>query len=1130
MTDLRRYPLRISIPRTETARSTLRFRHTAYLVEIDDCGKKYTRWRRFTNFIWLHGELLRRAQDGKLQRSEIPELPQKRVVGNMDPAFIERRRATLEEYLQKLARLPLVVKDDAVWAFLDAELVTAAVPRFLCRRTTSQKEVEDCLGTLRKVVAKQDNVFRFCNEVVMQELVAFAEAEAAEPEAPLAGPAYARNTHQLQQAMHLKLANRIQFCKILHELIKNESGIRTMVDHGMFGALVKMLARSVDENETADDALCEQYRIVCRLSKENLLALLEGSHGAALLNFCQEDGLSTLKRIAEGNVALHPICASLLWNALQNAGVVDVLVGITGDNSSSRPVLLLFGSLLKSEDLRARVLTSLCIARIVRHEGALGAEEVPYLLEAISDVAAEFDAAEKRAVEQTAKNNLDMSELSFSVSMTSRSSVQPRGSQFQNVNDSSDRGLAGAAESRSSLSSILAPMLPIERDALLVKQTKEICCAKDLPRLIPLLQLGDAGDIDEVVCLAVVILDNFVQIELAEERASFSDLQILIEPLQRIIEAEEEDDGSQAHERCEQIRMRAARILIRLELPNKDAAGEPPNIHTFVRRAKILEVLDRHSTMCQDKSKRHIEEANHQRHSHDQVIDTCGLTQELCISDARLAEFARELTVLEAKRRTLEQEERNSSQAIEEMQLCIERTGVKKACLKSEIDVISESIFEQAQLLAESNCEEVLAHCERSLEEISAQVAEKAAEKKAVEADIREKEERQREVEANFQECQRREAELAEVRDTAPAHLERVQASLQETQCRIQEMQEKSFDLEFAMRQGELELTRIQGTSAEAEAALQKTRQMTSKLEAFQKELNSEIVLTDSEIERLRNFDMELQPARPARLRKSSEANADGAEGETEEGAPSWEDMQAEQDFRSTLHFRSFSKLVAERREHWEAERRWLEERLAKTQGVVADIKKSKVAADQQLIQLKDEEARLQKEETLISDFDGHIHRHLEAEMAASEARDRLMHIKTELVEANNALVTITSLFEDAQSEKFQADVDLNRAREIERAEMAKMLQARVEIESHTTKLECRTRDFLQELRDVELGEYRLTFLQKRVGDQLGEEARGRMHLREEVRRLIAELQRLDEQLDVVSDYHHDIEFNACAG
>merc|ERR1712224_687751 len=95
---------------------------------------------------------------------------------------------------------------------------------------------------------------------------------------------------------------------------------------------------------------------------------------------------------------------------------------------------------------------------------------------------------------------------------------------------------------------------------------------------------------------------------------------------------------------------------------------------------------------------------------------------------------------------------------------------------------------------------------------------------------------------------------------------------------------------------------------------------------------------------------------------------------------------------------------------------------------------------------------------------------------------------------------------------------DLNKARETERAETAVFLQARVELESRTTELEGRTRGFLQEWRDVELEEHRLNLFKNRVEEQLQEEARGRMYLREEARRLIAELQDLDRQLEDVCD------------
>jgi uncharacterized phage infection (PIP) family protein YhgE len=905
-----------------------------------------------------------------------------------------------------------------------------------------------------------------------------------------------------------------------------------MVDLGMFGALIKLLARSVEDKESADDSLCEDYKRICDASRDNLQALLEGSNGAALLNFCQQDdGLSTLKRLASGNVALHQICASLLWHGLQNKDVVDALVGSAQSNSEIRPGLPLLGCLIRSDDLRSTVLASLCIATVVRHEGALDEDECRHCLEAIKTVPAELDKKEMDAIERTAKSNLDRA--SFTSSSTSRL-LQPNDS-ASIAGTLGGRTYQGSEPGFVSLdrSSLLAPMLPIERDPIVATQLKTLCSEKDLPRLLPL--LGDSGTIDEVTNLVVVLLDHFVQ-QFAEESKLLSTLSILAESLQKIVEVDEisiNEEGFQAVQETwvSKIRIRAARILIRLDWAKSgEALGDPPNLYTFSQRAKILEVLNRHSTMCQEKAGLQIDAAKQKRFYQEETVSRGGLTQALCVGETRLAEFAREVANLETKRRALEKEVITSTQAIDSMHENLERHGIKKARLKCDIDAIYESINLHADSLDRSDCGEVVARNEAALKEISAQVDERAVQKREIEADIRDKENRQRRAEAEWQEFQRRETELAEVCNTAPAQLQRVQATLRDCERRQDEVREKGETLESAQRHGEQRLGGLQRRKEEAEGALKKVRDIRSKLEDFQQTLNSEIVLTDAEVEKLRDFDVDLQPSRPARLRQSPEPNAENAEGVAEEGGPSWEDMTAEQECRSTPHFRSFSKLVAERKQRWEAELAWLEELLAQTRGTVADIAKNKLVVDQQLMQLKEEEARLSEQESAIADFDGHALRLAEAERAAAEARDLYLQLTTETAEANNRLQMTATMLEDVQNEKFQATVDLTKARETERSEMARFLQARVDMESRTTELEGRTRNFLQEWRCVELEEHRLNNLQKRVDDQLKQEADGRLYLREEARRLIAELQDLDQQLDVLSEIQFDTEQNASAG
>ncbi|CAE8628160.1 unnamed protein product [Polarella glacialis] len=155
-------------------------------------------------FVWLHAELRRREL-----ACALPELPPKKSLGNLDQAFVERRRQMLEDYLQALMKLPAVIQDGMVWAFLDADEATAVVPRFLCR-PPSHAAADRCLAQLKRAVADREaEVFRLCSPVVIEELANFALAEASE------AAVQAPPQPQAQQALQARLGNRVRLCGVL---------------------------------------------------------------------------------------------------------------------------------------------------------------------------------------------------------------------------------------------------------------------------------------------------------------------------------------------------------------------------------------------------------------------------------------------------------------------------------------------------------------------------------------------------------------------------------------------------------------------------------------------------------------------------------------------------------------------------------------------------------------------------------------------------------------------------------------------------------------------------------------------------------------------------------------------------
>jgi len=1158
------YPLQVSIPRFETARSTLRFRHTAYLIEIDDCGKIYTRHRRYTNFGWLHGELRRRELGCAL-----PELPPKKVVGNLDHIFVERRRQMLEDYLKALLRLPAVMLDDTLWAFLDADLATAVVPRFLCRPHSHAASAE-CLAQLEKVVAREANIFRLCSPAVLTEFVNFVQAEAEtgrESTLPASGRSVATPSYPNQmQGMQLRLENRVRFCMVLQHLIPHERARQGLVDHGMFGALLTLLSRTTEECEEirrGGREPSDMHKKIHSAVTDCLQRLLEGSKGGALLHFCQQDdGLSALRRLANGAESLHPVAASLLWHGLQNSGVVTALVGVPNG-------LSLLGKLLESPDLRSQIYSALCIGCIVRQEGALSPEDREHCLEALTGMPRILDEAESAAVERTAATALETQRstvaslapnlpgiakgLDEAALETGLDAVAAPGTEI-----STAPGTEISSVVRASVRVQLAPLAEVDRNPLIVTLLRTLCSPKELPRLKAL--LGDAEVADSVTCLVLVLLDHYVQ--QSAEDVKLRELTGLAVQLQRLLEADEEGwtvegggqapMGQSARTVSEEVRTRAARILIRLDWPiDVEATGEPPALVAFGQRARMLEVLARHSAICQDAAQQKLDAAREHGELQGHRVAEGGLTEALCVSEARLAEFSRHVADLEEQRSILGREVETSKQAVEGMLASLEHRGIKRGILSRSVDELSRYISEQsAQEHRSAEAERLVAECEGACREAAAQVEGHAAFKKEAEATIRELTRQHQAAESRSAELSRREAELAEICHNAPGQLQLVQSRLTENQRRRGQVTERRQQLRAEADRGERRATTLKEWMRGAEAALQSLAEVKRELQVFQGTLNSELILTDREVEQLRQLDLRLQPPRPARLRRaltprgsadSNDGSAafDGSSADDAEtamsaaagtNAPSWDDTSAEQEFRTTPQFRSFSKLCAERERLWEVERRWIQDQLRSSNASMTELASQLKQQEQQEQQMAEEEEGLRTEADTLADFDGHAYRHHEARAAAAEALDVAQRAAAEVTEAVGTSHLADARLEQGLGEQREAEAAVASARETARGEAARTLRVRSELESKVKELETKTRTYLQEWRSVELEEHRLALLQARVSTRLQEEAAGRTGLRMEAQRLIAQLHDLDRQLNVaaaasgepVEDWVHD--------
>lgn len=100
--------------------------YTAFTIETrsrlpmyESINKTHSVLRRFSDFEYLLSKL---KEQPEYANYVFPQLPEKRIIGNMDEKFIERRRVELEGFLRVLIQTDNRIKNDMnVNAFLTFE-------------------------------------------------------------------------------------------------------------------------------------------------------------------------------------------------------------------------------------------------------------------------------------------------------------------------------------------------------------------------------------------------------------------------------------------------------------------------------------------------------------------------------------------------------------------------------------------------------------------------------------------------------------------------------------------------------------------------------------------------------------------------------------------------------------------------------------------------------------------------------------------------------------------------------------------------------------------------------------------------------------------------------------------------
>lgn len=98
-------------------------------------GEQKTILRRYRQFSALHESIQKRYPD-----SDLPPFPKKRLIGNMHPTVVEKRRRKLEKYILAVAALPDVEDFLGFTTFLGSDLVQRGSQK------THKKKPSDATG------------------------------------------------------------------------------------------------------------------------------------------------------------------------------------------------------------------------------------------------------------------------------------------------------------------------------------------------------------------------------------------------------------------------------------------------------------------------------------------------------------------------------------------------------------------------------------------------------------------------------------------------------------------------------------------------------------------------------------------------------------------------------------------------------------------------------------------------------------------------------------------------------------------------------------------------------------------------------------------------------------------------
>jgi len=128
----------VTIPNVEINENTPK-PYVVYNILIKIHSLSWIVKKRYSDFERLHDQLQKEVPRNRLISSEVLSLPPKRLLGNLDPGFIEERRKLLSDYLVDICNESHLFESQSFGKFINIDLLTTLI----CEQEVKDQQINN---------------------------------------------------------------------------------------------------------------------------------------------------------------------------------------------------------------------------------------------------------------------------------------------------------------------------------------------------------------------------------------------------------------------------------------------------------------------------------------------------------------------------------------------------------------------------------------------------------------------------------------------------------------------------------------------------------------------------------------------------------------------------------------------------------------------------------------------------------------------------------------------------------------------------------------------------------------------------------------------------------------------------